>query len=129
MQSLVWILVFYGLGSLLSALIGHFIPGSVLGMLLLFVALSSGWMKSERVERSAKFLLDHMMLFFIPVTVGLMTAYDLISRHFLAFVVSALLSTVLVILVVGAIVQALEKPLPDESMPEESLLTQGSDKE
>ena len=39
MQGIVWILFFYLLGCVVSALTGNFIPGSVVGMLLLFGAL------------------------------------------------------------------------------------------
>ena len=86
MQGIVWILFFYLLGCVVAALTGNFIPGSVVGMLLLFGALSLGWIRPWRMKRAAGFLLDNMMLFFIPVGV----------------------STVLVIIVVGIVEQKLE---------------------
>ena len=54
------------------------------------------------------FLLDNMMLFFIPVGVGLITSYTLLSRYMLAIIVASLVSTVLVIAVVGLVEQKLE---------------------
>ena len=108
MQGIVWILFFYLLGCVVSALTGNFIPGSVVGMLLLFGALSAGWLRPWRMKRAAGFLLDNMMLFFIPVGVGLITSYTLLSRYMLAIIVASLVSTVLVIAVVGLVEQKLE---------------------
>ena len=108
MQGIVWILFFYLLGCVVSALTGNFIPGSVVGMLLLFGALSAGWLRPWRMKRAAGFLLDNMMLFFVPGGVGLITSYTLLSRYMLAIIVASLVSTVLVIAVVGLVEQKLE---------------------
>ena len=103
MQGIVWILFFYLLGCVVSALTGNFIPGSVVGMLLLFGALSAGWLRPWRMKRAAGFLLDNMMLFFIPVGVGLIASYSLVSKYLAAILVASIVSTVLVIVVVGMI--------------------------
>ena len=60
------------------------------------------------VKKVSMFLLDNMMLFFIPVGVGLITSYTLLSRYMLAIIVASLVSTVLVIAVVGLVEQKLE---------------------
>lgn len=101
-------MLFYLLGCLISALIGNFVPGSVIGMVLLFAALSLKWVRQGAVKRVATFLLDNMMLFFVPVGVGLITSYTLLSRYMLAIIVASLVSTVLVIAVVGLLEQKLE---------------------
>ena len=121
MQGIVWILFFYLLGCVVSALTGNFIPGSVVGMLLLFGALSAGWLRPWRMKRAAGFLLDNMMLFFIPVGVGLIASYSLVSKYLAAILVSSIVSTVLVIVVVGMIEQKLEgKRREDSHTPENS---------
>ena len=108
MYGLFLILLFYLLGCLISALIGNFVSGSVIGMVLLFAALSLKWVRPGAVKRVATFLLDNMMLFFVPVGVGLITSYTLLSRYMLAIIVASLVSTVLVIAVVGLLEQKLE---------------------
>lgn len=108
MQGIVWILFFYLLGCVVAALTGNFIPGSVVGMLLLFGALSLGWIRPWRMKRAAGFLLDNMMLFFIPVGVGLIASYSLVSKYLTAILVASIVSTVLVIIVVGIVEQKLE---------------------
>ncbi|WKE66919.1 CidA/LrgA family protein [Gallaecimonas kandeliae] len=77
------------------------IPGSIIGMLLLFLALSSGLVKGHWVSPFVTPLLRHMTLLFIPAGVGLMNYLDLISSHALALLGTTLLSTWLLILAVG----------------------------
>ena len=108
MYGIFLILLFYLLGCFVAALIGNFVPGSVIGMILLFCALSLKWVRPGHVKKVSMFLLDNMMLFFIPVGVGLITSYTLLSRYMLAFIVASLVSTVLVIAVVGLVEQKLE---------------------
>lgn len=115
MYGLFLILLFYLLGCLISALTGNFVPGSVIGMILLFCALSLKWVRPGHVKRVSAFLLDNMMLFFVPVGVGLISSYTLLSRYMLAIIVASLVSTVLVIAVVGLVEQKLEsKKKPKE---------------
>ena len=108
MYGIFLILLFYLLGCFVAALIGNFVPGSVIGMILLFCALSLQWVRPGHVKKVSMFLLDNMMLFFIPVGVGLITSYTLLSRYMLAIIVASLVSTVLVIAVVGLVEQKLE---------------------
>ena len=108
MYGIFLILSFYLLGCFVAALIGNFVPGSVIGMILLFCALSLKWVRPGHVKKVSMFLLDNMMLFFIPVGVGLITSYTLLSRYMLAIIVASLVSTVLVIAVVGLVEQKLE---------------------
>ncbi|MDD3107680.1 MAG: CidA/LrgA family protein [Alistipes sp.] len=106
----IFLLLFcYLMGCVLSTLMHHFIPGSVLGMLLLFGALSLRWIRPAQVEGVSRFLLRHMMLFFVPVGVGLITSYSLLSHYMVAIIVASLASTVLVIAVVGWVEQRLER--------------------
>ena len=108
MYGIFLILLFYLLGCFVAALIGNFVPGSVIGMILLFCALSLKWVRPGHVKKVSMFLLDNMMLFSIPVGVGLITSYTLLSRYMLAIIVASLVSTVLVIAVVGLVEQKLE---------------------
>lgn len=103
------LLFFYFAGTLLSAVIGNFIPGSVLGMLLLFVSLTLKIIKPAQIRSAALFFLDNMMLFFIPIGVGLVTSYALIGKYLAAIVVASAISTILVIAVVGLLTQKMVK--------------------
>lgn len=107
MQGIAVLLLCYLLGSLIAALIHNFIPGSVIGMILLFAALSLKLVRPGVTKKASKFLLDNMLLFFIPVSVGLITSYTLVARNIVAIIVSTILSTIMVIVVVGWMTQRL----------------------
>lgn len=109
MKAILTILVFYLLGSIVSRLMGGFLPSSVLGMLFLFLALTCRWVKPEKIKPACDFLLSNLILFFIPVAAGVLGSYLLFKEHLWAILVSSLVSTVLVIVVVGGVAQLLIK--------------------
>ncbi|NWJ50852.1 MAG: CidA/LrgA family protein [Bacteroidetes bacterium] len=103
------ILLMLMLGNGISFLMNGVIPGSVIGMVLLFLALITKIVKPETIKQPASYLIKHMSLFFIPAGVGLMTAWNLIADHWAAILVSTILSTIIVLAVVGLVQQKLEK--------------------
>ena len=103
------ILLMLLLGNELSSVINGIIPGSVIGMLLLFLALLAKIVKPEMIRKPAGFLINNMSLFFIPAGVGLMNAWDMIASNWAAIVVSSSVSTIVVLAVVGIVQQKLEK--------------------
>lgn len=109
MKSIFFIILFYLLGEALSLLIGGFLPGSVLGMLLLFAALSVKVVKSEAVDTACKFLIDNMLLFFVPVGVGIVVSFGIIAQNLLPIILSVSISTIIVMGVTGFVAQKMEK--------------------
>lgn len=103
------IMLFYFLGSILSWIIGGILPGSVCGMLLLFMSLLAKIVKAEDVKGTVKLITSNMALFFIPVSVGIIAALDLVSTNILIFLIVPITTTVMVIITVGIIQQYLEK--------------------
>lgn len=103
------ILFFYAFGEWIAWLIQDFLPGSVIGMILLFAALCLKIVKAERIKPVAKFLCDNMALFFVPAGVGIINATDILSRHWQAILTACAVSTVLVIMIVAFIQQWFEK--------------------
>jgi holin-like protein len=109
LQGLVLLLVFQSLGELLSRLLGLPIPGNVLGMALLLLALFSGVVREESLRPAAELLLSYMALFFVPAGVGVMLYFDLIGRQWLPIVIATLVSTFAVLAVTGWTEQWLER--------------------
>lgn len=103
------IFLFFALGEGIAWLSGDFIPGSVIGMILLFVALCLKWVRPERIKPVARFLCDHMALFFLPAGVGVINSLDVLSQYWQAILVACTVSTVVVIIVVGTLQQWFEK--------------------
>lgn len=95
------LVAFFFLGQGLHTL-GCPLPGAVAGLLLLFLALSFGLIRLQWVERAAGHFLRHMVLLFVPVTVGLMEVGPLLKSSGVAIVASLMVS-LLATLVVTAL--------------------------
>lgn len=105
------ILFFWALGTVVSMLINHLIPGSVVGMLLLFGALYLKLVKPEQVKVVAGFLTKNMSLFFVPAAVGLMEHLGVLKDGWAFILVASVVSTLLVMIVVALIQQKGDKSI------------------
>lgn len=103
------IFFFLALGNFVSDIIGGFIPGSVVGMLLLFVALLLKIVKADEIRGTANVFTQNMALFFLPAGVGVITATEILGKYWAAIVISSIISSILVIAAVGLIQQKMEK--------------------
>lgn len=102
------ILLFYFLGQWISHLIGGFVPGSIIGMILLFVALCLKVVGPDPVKEVSSALTGNMVLFFIPAGAGVLESYGLIGRSWVSIIVVCSVSTVLVLAVVALVQQKME---------------------
>lgn len=85
------------------------IPGNVLGMMLLFILLLTGVIKLNWIDQASSFLLKHLVFFFIPITVGIMTLGPMFLRNGLSLIVILIISAVLGMVVTGGSAQLLAK--------------------
>lgn len=92
LRGLAWLLALQSLGEVLSRALSLPLPGPVIGMLLLLLALNLRWVR-EPVAHCANLLLSHLSLLFVPVGVGVMTHMDLIARFGAKILVVVVLST------------------------------------
>lgn len=81
--------------------IGVPIPGGVLGLLLFYFSLILGLTKLQWVERGANLLLRHMVLLFVPLTVGLIGFGPTLKTQGRAILASLFISFVAVLLTTG----------------------------
>lgn len=85
------------------------IPDSVLGMISLFVLLSTGVIKEQWLSAAANPLLKHLSFFFIPIAIELMNWGDLfIQKGYLLFI-PLVASALIALLTTGGSVQLLIK--------------------
>lgn len=108
-RGIFYILLFYFIGECISHLVYGFIPGSIIGMVLLFLALYFKKINVQDVEGVADAFTRNMAVFFIPAGAGLLGASDVLSKFWLSILVVCTLSTFLVIMVVALIQEKLEK--------------------
>jgi holin-like protein len=85
------------------------VPGSVIGMLLLTLLLEAGIVPLELVRSAAELLVRHLALLLVPAGVALIAYIGVVRHDLLAITVAGLASLVAVLVVVGVIVQRLER--------------------
>ena len=92
LQGLAFLLLMQSGGEALSHFLKLPVPGPVVGMVLLLLALR--WQPvRDAVAPAAGFLLQHLSLLFVPVGVGVMTHLALLSTYGLQLVAVIVLST------------------------------------
>ncbi|QCJ42645.1 CidA/LrgA family holin-like protein [Bacillus sp. S3] len=101
--------IFSFVGTVIHNFFHLVIPGSIIGLLLLFLCLCLKIVPLKCIESGAGFLLSILMLFFIPTTVGIMNYSSLLSIHGALLVAAVLLSTILSIAITGTAGQFFEK--------------------
>lgn len=84
-------------------------PGSVVGMLLLLAGLHLKWIRVDDIRYLSSFLLGYMPLFFIPAGVSVMASYTLMEGFYVQIIALTLVSTMLVMVLTGRLVQYLVK--------------------
>lgn len=104
---ILWII--YWLGCQITVLTGLPIPGTVFGMVLLFLLLLGGIIKLSYIQDTADFLLKHMLFFFIPIAVGLMDWGAVFYEHAAVLTVAIVAGAVLPFLTVGILTQLIHK--------------------
>lgn len=95
------------LGEAVSALLPIPIPGSVMGMLLLFLLLLI-LRKTDPIEEITEFLLKNMAFFFIPAGVGILAQFDLLWEKLLPLLTICVLTTLLTFLVTAYTVRGVQ---------------------
>ncbi|KOP79210.1 holin [Lysinibacillus sp. FJAT-14745] len=110
--------IFYYMGVGIVALLHVPLPGSVIGLLLLALALNFKIIKVEYIQDGAGFLIGVLTLFFIPATVGVIDYPELFSTTGLLIMLAVIASTLIAIYVTGLLSQMVEKKELAKKEPE-----------
>lgn len=97
--------VFLAAGELIVSATGVPVPSSIIGMLLLTIALKAKIIRLMWIEQVADFLVKNLGFFFVPAGVGLMSRLELISREWIPIVGATVISTIVIIAVTGRVHQ------------------------
>jgi len=101
--------LFVWLGGRLASLTGLPLPGNVVGLILLYLALSTGLVKLELIQEGADFLLRHLVFFFIPAAVDLMNWGGVFYQYGFRLALAIAGSTLLTFGVAGHVSQWLRR--------------------
>lgn len=90
-------------GELISSLCSDFIkiPGTIVGMIILFLLLQFKIIKEEAIKEVSDFLLNNMALFFVPAGVSLINSLGLIGENMVVLLLSVTAATMIIMFVTG----------------------------
>lgn len=101
------ILLFLVVGNIVSWAIGGIIPGSVIGMLLLFACLCMKWIHPHQIRAAATALTSNMSFFFVPAMVGIMEQWQIIRLNLAGWLGILVLSTLAIMVSSGITMQGM----------------------
>ena len=93
------------LGELLALWIPAPIPGSIYGIVLLFLGLVTKVIPLDAVKDTGHFLVEIMPVMFIPAAAGVIDSWELIASSWLEYGLLTVVSTVAVMGVAGRVTQ------------------------
>ncbi|MED1203294.1 CidA/LrgA family holin-like protein [Heyndrickxia acidicola] len=85
------------------------IPGSIIGLILLFILLQTKVVKLSWIETGGSFLLAELLLFFIPSAVGMMQYQHLLMDNGLKILVIIISSSLIVMIGSGLLAEQIGK--------------------
>ena len=104
-EGLVLLLVFQLLGNVAEMYFHLPVPGSVLGMFLLLVALIANDRLASWVRPISLVLISYLAVLFVPAGVGIMLHIDRLKNEALPIGVSLIVSTILTIAVTALVIK------------------------
>uniref|UniRef100_Q47BE6 LrgA n=1 Tax=Dechloromonas aromatica (strain RCB) TaxID=159087 RepID=Q47BE6_DECAR len=111
LSALTQLLIYQLAGEVIARGLALPVPGPVLGMLFLFVALMLRGGPERELQTTSQNLLQHLSLLFVPAGTGIMVHLHRVADEWLPLVLSLLIST-LATLVVTALVMKLCQRAP-----------------
>jgi len=110
-KQLFWIFLFSLLGTIIPELISSFIaiPGSVIGMILMFFALHTKLLDIDKVDSVATWITANMAILFVPSGVGIMANFDVLADRWWQLIIIMLVTTTLTMILAGRSVQGIKR--------------------
>ena len=113
--ALTQLLVFQLLGEVVARWLALPVPGPVLGMLFLFVALVLRGGPGHELQATSQNLLQHLSLLFVPAGVGVMLHVHRVASEWLPITIALVFSTLAGLAVTALVLRAMTgKAAPEE---------------
>lgn len=84
------------------------VPGSIIGLVLLFWALQFKLLRLRHISMVGNFLLANMTILFLPPAVGIMDKFQVIAPYLLPIILIVLGAIVLNVCVIAVVVQLIK---------------------
>ena len=103
------LLMFQFAGEMIRAVIGLPVPGPVIGMVLLLVALLAKLPVPAGIHATSRKLLAYLGLLFVPASAGVVTRLPMIGAHWLPIVIAVVGSTIITMVITAVVMRGLER--------------------
>ena len=117
LSALTQLLIFQLAGEVVARGLALPIPGPVLGMLFLFIALMLRQGPDKELQTTSQNLLQHLSLLFVPAGVGIMAHLHRVADEWLPLLLSLLISTAATLVVTVLVMKRLMR---GQAAPEEA---------
>lgn len=104
-------------GEVIVRLLAVPLPGPVLGMGLMFIALAALGRTESALEQTADALLRNLSLLFVPAAVGVVQHGAILSRYGLSLAVALLVSTFLTLVVTASVFRLASRRFSRDAEP------------
>lgn len=84
------------------------VPGSIIGLVLLFLALQFKLLRLRHISMVGNFFLANMTILFLPPAVGIMDKFQVIAPYLLPIILIVLGAIVLNVCVIAVVVQLIK---------------------
>lgn len=92
-------------GEALHKLLALPVPASIYGLIIMMILLESGIVKFENIKDTGTFMLNIMIITFVPSTVGVMTAVEDLKSFIIPILVALFVITFIVMVITGRVTQ------------------------
>ena len=103
------LLMFQFAGEMMRAIIGLPVPGPVIGMVLLLIALLAKLPMPAGIHATSRKVLAYLGLLFVPAGAGVVTRLPMIGAHWLPIVVAVVGSTIVTMVITAVVMRRLER--------------------
>ena len=103
------LLMFQFAGEMMRAITGLPVPGPVIGMVLLLVALLAKLPVPAGIHATSRKLLAYLGLLFVPAGAGVVTRLPMIGAHWLPIVIAVVGSTIITMVITAVVMRGLER--------------------
>lgn len=93
------------ISKVIESLLPFVMPASVIGLVLMFLALSFNIIKLEQVETVGDALVNNIGLFFVPAGVSVIKSLGLLQAHFVLDMILIFASTLILLVATGWMTQ------------------------
>jgi len=118
LNAITLLLVFQLAGEAIARYLALPIPGPVIGMALLFATLIQRGGPSMELRETARGLLQHLSLLFVPAGVGVMLHWQRLADEWQALLITLVASTFITIAITALVLRALSRRGAAQADPE-----------